>query len=99
MCFSPAAMPLEASRGTHGRKRGPPLLISGLVRKSNFFPFFGRGRGGTFSFGRVLVPSPKININLSEPTRSFTVKENHIGQVVNEILSFRQTLTERHLVI
>ena len=46
---------------------------------------------GAFSLGRVVLPSPRIVIFFPGPIRSYTVKENHIGSVVNEILRYRQT--------
>ena len=39
----------------------------------------------------VVVPSPKIAINLPGPIRSFPVKENHIDSVVSKILRYRET--------
>ena len=46
---------------------------------------------GMISLGRVLVPSPKIFTNYHRNYLNFTVKENHIGSAVSEILRYRQT--------
>ena len=40
------------------------------------------------SLGRVAVPFPKMVINL---TWTYTVKKNHIGSAVSEILWYKQT--------
>ena len=43
---------------------------------------------GAISLGSVVVPSPRISINL--PTEPNIVKENQIGSVVSEILWYTQ---------
>ncbi len=54
------------------------------------------------SLGRVVlvVPSPKIVINLPGTYRSYLVKENPIGSAVSDVLRYRQTnkQTDRHPV-
>ena len=43
------------------------------------------------SLGSVVVPSPKIIINLPRTYISYSLKKNHTGSVVSEILQYTQT--------
>ena len=52
---------------------------------------------GTISLGRVVVPSPKIVINLLGPMRSYP--DNPIGSAVNEILRYKQTNRQTDTVL
>ena len=46
--------------------------------------------GGRF-FLSVVETSPKMLLTFPRPMKSYTVKKNHIGLVVSEILCYRQT--------
>ncbi len=47
----------------------------------------------------MVVPSPKIVINLTGHMRSYPVKENTIGSVVSEILWYRHKQTSGYFSI
>ena len=45
---------------------------------------------GAVYLGRVVIPTPKVFINLPWTYKKFTVKEKHIGSAVSEFLSYRK---------
>ncbi len=81
-----------APKGLRGHlRRGESNLITQFImldfkRKSKKKIFI-----GAISLGRLVVPSPKIDINLPKPMGIYPVKESPIGSAVSKILWHTQT--------